>query len=146
MIRRLREGEMDELIALWLASTIHAHPFIAESYWRESESIVRNVYIPQSLTWVDEQHGKIVGFASVIDSRFLGALFVDETFYGLGIGKSLIEHTKASFPALSLEVYQKNQRAVHFYHRRGFRIEESAWQSETRHPTWIMSWQADRTP
>lgn len=144
MIRRLRNDEMDALIALWLASTLHAHPFIPAGYWLESESIVRNLYIPQSCTWVYELDGEIVGFASVMDSCFLGALFVAEAFTGRGIGLALIEHAKARFPALSLEVYQKNQRAVHFYHRRGFRIEEGAWQQETRQPTWIMSWQASQ--
>ena len=143
MIRRLQPGEMDELIALWLASTIQAHPFISETYWQESEFIVRNVYLPQSVTWVYVHQDKIVGFISVLDSLFVAALFVNEEFTGKGIGLALMEHVKKHYPALSLEVYQKNYRAVHFYHHQGFRIEESAWQNETHHPTWIMSWQAD---
>ncbi|NIY48888.1 N-acetyltransferase [Cedecea colo] len=146
MIRRLLPGEMDALIELWLASTIDAHPFIARSYWVESESIVRNVYIPQSRTWVYVAQEKIVGFVSILDKRFIGALFVADSCSGKGIGSALIKHVQARYPELSLEVYQKNQRAVHFYHRQGFRIEESAWQTETRQPTWIMSWRADRTP
>ncbi|KFC76861.1 MULTISPECIES: N-acetyltransferase [Buttiauxella] len=145
MIRRLQPDEMDELIEIWLASTIQAHPFISENYWHESESIVRNVYIPQSETWVYQHQDKMVGFISVLDSLFIGALFVSEPFIGKGMGQSLMEHVKEIYPSLSLEVYQKNQRAVHFYHRQGFRIEESAWQNETRHPTWIMSWQEEKT-
>jgi putative acetyltransferase len=141
MIRRLLPGEMDALIELWLASTIQAHPFIPQSYWIESESIVRNVYIPQSLTWIYQEGEKMAGFISVLDKRFVGALFVEESYIGKGIGGALIERAKANFSELSLEVYQKNQRAVHFYYRHGFRIEESAWQDETHHPTWIMSWQ-----
>lgn len=146
MIRLVLPGEMDALIELWLESTIQAHPFIAENYWRESESIVRNVYMPQSRTWVYISDEKIVGFISILDERFIGALFVAEPFSGKGIGGKLIEYVKKGFPELSLEVYQKNQRAVHFYHRHGFRIEESAWQEETRHPTWIMSWGVNQTP
>jgi len=145
MIRRLQPDEMDELIEIWLASTIQAHPFISENYWHESESIVRNVYIPQSETWVYQHQDKMVGFISVLDSLFIGALFVSEPFIGKGMGQSLMEHVKEIYPSLSLEVYQKNQRAVHFYHRQGFRIEESAWQNETRHPTCIMSWQEEKT-
>jgi len=145
MIRRLQPDEMNELIEIWLASTIHAHPFISERYWHESESIVRNVYIPQSATWVYVENGKMVGFISVLDPLFIGALFVSEPFTGKGIGNALMSHVKTQFAALSLEVYQKNHRAVHFYHHQGFRIEESAWQNETHHPTWIMSWQAEET-
>lgn len=146
MIRRLLPGEMDTLIELWLESTIQAHPFIPATYWEESESIVRNVYIPQSLTWVYQEGDKMAGFISILDKRFIGALFVAERFSGKGIGSALIELAQLNFAELSLEVYQKNLRAVYFYHRHGFRIEESAWQEQTHHPTWIMSWLADQTP
>ncbi|MNW00238.1 putative N-acetyltransferase YjaB [compost metagenome] len=81
-----------------------------------------------------------------MESQFIGALFVATAHAGRGIGHTLIHHVQQQFPYLSLEVYQKNSRAVNFYHAQGFRIEDSAWQEETQHPTWIMSWQADQTP
>ncbi|VEC02292.1 Uncharacterized N-acetyltransferase YjaB [Cedecea lapagei] len=146
MIRPFNPGEIDVLMALWLESTIAGHPFIAENYWHESVNLVRNVYIPQSKTWVYLHEGQLVGFISVMEKQFIGALFVALSCAGQGIGGKLLEKAKAEYPALSLEVYQKNYRAVHFYHRHGFRIEESAWQDETQHPTWIMGWQADQTP
>ncbi|ATF95020.1 Uncharacterized N-acetyltransferase YjaB [Cedecea neteri] len=146
MIQPFNVGEMDVLMALWLESTIGGHPFIPESYWYDSLNLVRNVYIPQSKTWVYLHQQKMVGFISVMDRQFIGALFVSPSFTGQGVGGELLEKVKAEYPALSLEVYQKNRRAVHFYHRHGFHIEEGAWQEETQHPTWIMGWQADQTP
>ncbi|STQ08030.1 putative acetyltransferase [Enterobacter cloacae] len=86
------------------------------------------------------------GFISVMQSQFVGALFVAPAYIGKGIGRALLNHVQQRFPHLSLEVYQKNVRAVNFYHAQGFRIEDSAWQDDTQHPTWIMSWQADQTP
>ena len=91
--------------------------------------------------WEEEQ--QLRGFVSVIQGRFVGALFVAPEFLHLGIGTALLNVVKQHFSDLSLEVYQKNCRAVNFYHAQGFRIEDSAWQDETRHPTWIMRWQAD---
>ncbi|MNI75679.1 putative N-acetyltransferase YjaB [compost metagenome] len=82
----------------------------------------------------------------MMEARFLGALFVEPTAIRSGIGKALVQHVQQRFSLLSLEVYQKNQSAVNFYHALGFRIEDSAWQEETHHPTWIMNWQADQTP
>lgn len=114
MIRKSQSEDMASILALWMKSTIYAHPFIEERYWHESEAIVRDVYLPDAL-----RHG---------------------------IGKALLEYVQQRFPLLSLEVYQKNQSAVNFYHALGFRIEDSAWQEDTAHPTWIMSWQADQTP
>lgn len=145
MILAARSDDLPALLELWLVSTTQAHPFIDESYWLESLGLVREVYLPGAQTWVWEDNG-LKGFISVMDARFIGALFVAPDALSQGIGKALIRHVMARFPDLSLEVYQKNTRAVHFYHRQGFRIEESAWQNETHHPTWIMRWQADQTP
>lgn len=144
MIRKWQNSDTAPLLALWLESTIDAHPFIAERYWRESEPLVREVYLPSAETWVWEEDGQVLGFASVMESRFLGALFVAPEYIGRGIGSALVREVQQRYPSLSLEVYQKNIRAVNFYHALGFRIEDSAWQEETQHPTWIMRWEADQ--
>lgn len=144
MIRESRSSDLTAILALWLESTIYAHPFIAERYWHESEAIVRDVYLPAAKTWVWEENGTLKGFVSVLEGRFLGALFVAPDVLRSGIGKALVQYVQQRFSWLSLEVYQKNQNAVNFYHALGFRIEDSAWQEETRHPTWIMGWEADQ--
>lgn len=146
MIVPWNHNEVAPLIALWLESTIAGHPFIEERYWHESQSLVEDVYLPSARTWVWRSNETIDGFVSVMDSRFVGALFVRPSAQGQGIGGALLNHVKQRFPLLSLEVYQKNSRAVNFYHAQGFRIEDSAWQEETQHPTWIMSWQVDQMP
>ncbi|MGK0602680.1 N-acetyltransferase [Yokenella regensburgei] len=144
MIREWRHNEdTAPLLTLWMESTIYAHPFIDVSYWQESEPLVRDVYLPGARTWVWEEEGAVKGFVSVMDGRYVGALFVAPAFERCGIGSALLNYVKQRFSSLSLEVYQKNTRAVNFYHALGFRIEDSAWQEETRHPTWIMRWQED---
>ncbi len=69
MIRKWDTEDTAPLLALWLDSTIHAHPFISESYWRDSVAVVRDVYLPAASTWVWEQDGELKGFVSVLDSR-----------------------------------------------------------------------------
>ena len=146
MIRKWQSDDVEPLLTLWLESTTVAHPFIDAQYWQESEEVVREVYLPSAETWVWEEEGQLRGFISVMQSAYVGALFVDPTYAGQGIGHALIHHVQQRYPSLSLEVYQKNSRAVNFYHAQGFRIEDSAWQEDTQHPTWLMSWQADQTP
>ena len=146
MIRKWESDNAGPLLSLWLESTTEAHPFISASYWEENEGMVRDVYLPAAETWVWEEDGMPRGFISVMQSQFVGALFVSTDFIGRGIGRALLHHVQQRFPYLSLEVYQKNVRAVNFYHAQGFRIEDSAWQDDTQHPTSIMSWQADQTP
>ncbi|MGG8025096.1 N-acetyltransferase [Klebsiella aerogenes] len=144
MIQKWDATETGPLLELWLESTIYAHPFIAESYWRESLEVVRDVYLPAAATWVWQENDTLKGFISVMDSRFVGALFVAPQAIRHGIGRALLDEVKQHYDWLSLEVYQKNVRAVNFYHAQGFRIEDCAWQDDTQHPTWIMHWPADQ--
>ena len=123
MIRKWDTEDTAPLLALWLDSTIHAHPFISESYWRDSVAVVRDVYLPAASTWVWEQDGELKGFVSVLDSRFVGALFVAPGATRQGIGRALLDEVKQHYAWLSLEVYQKNESAVSFYHAQGFRID-----------------------
>ncbi len=108
--------------------------FISESYWRDSVAVVRDVYLPAASTWVWEQDGELKGFVSVLDSRFVGALFVAPGATRQGIGRALLDEVKQHYAWLSLEVYQKNESAVSFYHAQGFRIEDCAWQDDTSAP------------
>lgn len=146
MIRKWTAKSLDPVLTLWLESTTFAHPFIAEQYWHDSLALVRDVYLPAAQTWVWEENDTLLGFVSVMDNQFVGALFVAPQALHRGIGSALLNEVKQRYPMLSLEVYQKNGRAVNFYHALGFRIEDGAWQEETKHPTWIMRWQADQTP
>ncbi|MFQ9623681.1 MAG: N-acetyltransferase [Enterobacteriaceae bacterium] len=143
MIRKWDAKETRPLLTLWLESTIHAHPFINETYWHESVAVVRDVYLPAASTWVWEENATIKGCDSVMESRFIGALFVAPDAARQGIGSAIGESKKHGW--LTLEVYQKNVQAVNFYHAQGFRIEDCAWQDDTLQPTWIMHWPADQT-
>ena len=132
MIRKWDTKDTAPLLALWLDSTIHAHPFISESYWRDSVAVVRDVYLPAASTWVWERDGELKGFVSVLDSRFVGALFVAPDAIRQGIGRALLDEVKQHYAWLSLEVYQKNESAVSFYHAQGFRIEDCRTTLSTR--------------
>ncbi|MBK5143655.1 N-acetyltransferase [Budviciaceae bacterium BWR-B9] len=142
MIRHYQPQDLDALMALWLATTIHAHPFVEQSYWQESEPLVRNVYIPDATTWVYCEHDEIIGFISVMEQQFIGALFVDFNHQGKGIGKALIEAVKHHYPKLLLEVYRENTHALQFYQAMGFHIVSEQPHPETKQITLIMQWQA----
>lgn len=141
MIRPAVQQDMDAIMALWLVSTTEAHPFISTQYWRESEAVVRDTYLPHALTWVAENDGEIVGFISVLEMQFIGALFVDKRFHGKGIGPLLMQHVKMIFPQLMLEVYTENQRALRFYRHEGFKIQDTQLNEDTQHMTAIMLWE-----
>ncbi|EKN3569763.1 N-acetyltransferase [Yersinia enterocolitica] len=147
MIRIYQPDDIDAVMQLWLTSTIAAHPFIAEQYWHESAPLVRNTYLPAARTWV-YLHSKtigdenpIAGFISILEEQLVGALFVAQPFHGQGIGKALMEHVQQHYRALTLEVYQQNQRACHFYRKQGFNLIGKTYNAETKSTILTLHWQ-----
>ena len=90
MIRKWTAKSLDPVLTLWLESTTFAHPFIDEQYWHDSLALVRDVYLPAAQTWVWEENDTLLGFISVMDNQFVGALFVAPQALHRGIGSALL--------------------------------------------------------
>ncbi|WP_410012967.1 N-acetyltransferase [Sodalis sp. C49] len=142
MIRPFVPGDMPALLALWLDSTTRAHPFIRAGYWLESLPLVRDDYLPQARSWVAERDGVITGFISVMMEQFVGAVFVAPRYHRQGIGQALMTRVKQRYPVLTLEVYQLNRAACHFYYRQDFREIGKAFNAETGHMLLTLQWRA----
>lgn len=122
MIRKLKNEDINKVMDIWEESTIKAHDFIDKDYWKNNYDTVKNVYIPISDTFVYDDGENIKGFISIIDDEFIGALFIDVKYRGLGIGSKLINYTTSKYGKLNLAVYKENEKAVKFYTHKGFKI------------------------
>ena len=122
MIRSLENKDIDRVMNIWLKSTIKAHDFISKEYWENNYNDVKNIYIPMANTFLYEDEEKIKGFISIINNEFIGALFVDVDYQGIGIGKALINYTMDKYKKLNLAVYRDNKKSVEFYLKNGFTI------------------------
>ena len=120
MIRLMKKEEIQELAALWLNSSLTAHDFVPAEFWQEKLPLVQNEYLPGSITYVYEKEGRALGFLSFVKENQIGGLFVDSDAQDQGVGYALIEQAKRLFSFLELDVYARNEKAVHFYLRQGF--------------------------
>ncbi|AJJ61769.1 N-acetyltransferase [Yersinia aldovae] len=147
MIRAYQPGDLDAVMQLWLTSTIAAHPFIAEQYWHESAPLVRNTYLPAAKSWVylhpkpTGNESQIAGFISILAEQLVGALFVAQPFYGKGVGQALMSYAQQHYSTLTLEVYQRNLRACHFYRKQGFTVIGKTYNTETKNTIMTLHWQ-----
>jgi putative acetyltransferase len=121
-IRKLKKEDLDKVMEIWRLSTIKAHNFIENEYWENNYDVVKNVYIPMADTFVYDDGEEIRGFVSIINNEFIGALFIDIDYQGLGIGSKLIDYVSNKYKKLGLAVYKENEGAVKFYQKKGFKV------------------------
>lgn len=144
MIREYNQKDLEDVLKIWLESSLVAHNFIEESYWASKIDDMRHVYIPSSKTYVylDDETYEILGFASMVNN-YLAAIFVRPSHWGKGIGRILMNKIKEDYPKIELNVYSENTRSVSFYEKQGFVILEEKIEENTEHRELHMVFEID---
>jgi len=124
VLRHFEPSDEDELVRVWLASTIPGQDFLPEEYWRSQEPLVREHFIPIADTWIVEQDDELVAFMSILEHT-IGGLFTHPDHQGKGYGRVLVEHARTLHEIVRVEVLRANVRAIAFYESCGFTEESS---------------------
>lgn len=138
MIRKLRKTDLDEVAYIWLHTNKKAHDFIPETYWDEHFEMVKGM-LGDAEIYVFEEQEQIKGFVG-LDGEYIAGIFVREKEQSLGIGKQLLDFVKSLKGQLKLNVYQKNERAIKFYTREQFEIQDEQTDEATGEAEYLMLW------
>ncbi len=139
MIRKLQKSNVIKVADIWLDSNIKAHNFISAQYWESNYEPVKEMLL-QAEVYVYESNGEIQGFIG-LNGEYIEGIFVCDKLQSQGIGKLLLDFIKERRTKLSLNVYEKNIRAIHFYQREGFEIQDEGIDEATGEKDYIMIWQ-----
>ncbi|XOB61079.1 N-acetyltransferase [Campylobacterota bacterium DY0563] len=139
MIREYKEKDIDSIVGIWLEASIKAHSFVPEEFWKNKVEDMRNIYIPNSETWVFDKNGEIEGFFSLYQNT-LAAIFVDPRYQSKGFGKELIRKAKSLRSLLTLTVYSENIDSVEFYKKQDFTIIKEQIDKHTNRNELVMQW------
>ena len=137
MIREFKETDLSNIMKIWLETNISAHDFIDEEYWKDNYLLVSQM-MPQATIYVYEEN-TIKGFVG-LSGNYIAGIFVESNCQSQGIGKVLLDHIKSKNDELILHVYSKNERAVKFYLREGFIIEDDKIDINTGESELVMKW------
>lgn len=139
MIRRSNNKDTDKIADLWLDTNIKAHDFIEEDYWHENFETVKGMLSAAEI-YVYEYENDIKGFVG-LEKGYIQGIFVNSTEQSKGIGKELMDFLKGFNRQLMLHVYQRNLKAVDFYKREGFDINEESTDINTGEKEYLMVWE-----
>ena len=139
MIRKLRKTDIDKVADIWLATNLKAHSFIPAQYWKSNFELVKELLL-QATAYVYEDKQEIQGFVGLND-EYIEGIFVSNEMQSHGIGKALLNYAKNKRNKLFLNVYQKNVRAIAFYQREGFEIQQSCFDEATKEKEYVMAWE-----
>jgi len=121
VIRKHVEKDLEEILNIWQQASTLAHPFLNSSFVKKVEMDMRNLYIPNSETWVYEEEKILKGFISMIDNE-IGGLFVLPSYQSGGIGRKLVKFICEFHKELEVEVFEDNLIGKSFYEKYGFEL------------------------
>ena len=138
MIRIIQEKDIDTVAEIWLDTNISAHNFINSRYWLSNFEMVKKMLF-QAEVYVYENNSSIQGFIG-LEQNYIAGIFVCQKFQSHNIGKQLLDFAKTIRNELTLNVYQKNIRAVKFYQREHFEIIQTGIDKDTNEKEYSMMW------
>lgn len=138
MIRKLKETDLDQVVGIWLNENLKAHDFISKKYWKNNLETVKNM-LPEAEVYVYEEKNVIWGFIGLTHD-FISGIFISSNRQSAGVGKQLLDYAKSRKSKLSLNVYQKNERAIQFYKREEFKIMSESMDVNTGEMEYFMMW------
>ena len=120
MIRKHTPDDAATILDIWYQASTLAHPFLDDAFAEQVKTAMRDMYIPNSETWVYEENNTVLGFISMMGNE-IGGLFVLPNNQGKGIGTQLVNFIKPSHDSLEVEVFDKNSIGRAFYDKYGFK-------------------------
>lgn len=118
-IRQYAKNDENRIIDIWVQSNALAHPFLPPEFVSKVKKDMREIYLPNTKSWVYEEKGTIVGFISMIENE-IGGLFVIPNYHSKGIGTQLVDFVSNYYKVLEVEVFKKNNIGRKFYAKYGF--------------------------
>lgn len=129
-IRQYHSSDLNAVLDSWEVATRLAHTFMSDDFIIQERINTADIYLPNTDTWVAEMDGKVVGFIALMGNE-VGAIFLQPSFHGMGIGKALMDKARDLHGVLEVEVFKDNTLGRNFYSKYGFKFLEEKFHDPT---------------
>jgi len=139
-IKKFDEKMTDDVMDIWLSANQEAHDFIPDKYWKSNYKNMGKALSEELNVYVYDTNGVVKGFVVITDDAHISGVYVDRAYRREGIGSKLLQKCKEEHDKLTLDVYLKNQKALEFYKKHGFKHFKHRVDSGTIEREFVLKW------
>ncbi len=138
MVEKFNINDLDIILDIWLNGNLEAHNFIDKKYFYDNLNYVKEM-LPKSEIYIEKEDNIIKGFIG-LNNGFIEGLFVDKEYRKQGVGRMLLEKAKNIYDVINLKVYEKNNNALGFYLKHGFKIKNKSIDKDTMEQEFLLEY------
>lgn len=113
---------VEEIVILWEQSVKATHIFLSNSdIISLIPDVKKGVKKVEKLVLVKDKSNKIIGFMGIENNK-IEMLFISPEYFGIGIGKKLVNYGITQYNIKYVDVNEQNSKALNFYKHIGFNI------------------------
>lgn len=141
MLKKLRDEDIDSVMKLWKSEFSKSNKFLKSEVLVDIYTKARNKLINNlTSTVIYTEDGKIEGFISIDKNNEIWAMLIKQNIRREGIGTILLENSKKQYKKLTANVYKKNEIALMFFYKNGFKKIDEITEDNTKEIQYVLEW------
>ncbi|MBW3519960.1 GNAT family N-acetyltransferase [Flavobacterium sp. NKUCC04_CG] len=122
-IEKYQEVYKTQILRVWEKAVLATHDFLQPQDFQEIKIFLEQFDFNSLEVYCLMQGQVVIGFIAV-DGKKVEMLFIDSDYFGIGLGKSLLDFAITVLEADRVDVNEQNTDAVGFYKKMGFIVYE----------------------
>ncbi len=120
-IEKYQDKYKPQILAVWERAVLATHDFLTAQDFQEIKTFLQQFDFTTLEVYCLIRQEKISGFMAIHD-RKLEMLFIDSDYFGIGLGRSLLDYAVQVLDVDRVDVNEQNIQAVGFYKKMGFQV------------------------
>ena len=141
MLKKLKNDDIDNIMKLWKSEFAKSNKFLKSEILVDIYTKAKNNFINNlTSTVIYTEDGKIEGFISIDKNNEIWAILIKQNIRREGIGTILLENSKKKYNKLIANVYKKNEIALMFFYKNGFKKIDEITEDNSKEIKYVLEW------
>ncbi len=122
-IEKYQVAYKPQILKVWEKAVMATHDFLKPQDFKDIKIFLEQFDFNSLEVYCLMQADVVIGFIAIQDKK-VEMLFIDSAYFGIGLGKSLLDFAITVLAVDCVDVNEQNTPAVAFYKKSGFKVYE----------------------